>query len=96
MVCPCTTYAAGSSHGRQRLVDRTNLVLARALDLPREYDDLTTLGLHLGFSPATATSVRRLRAYAERVPAGGAASIGARGSRAWLGSTGCGVAPLDN
>jgi AraC-like DNA-binding protein len=90
-----TTHAAGANVGRQRLVDRTKLVLAsdparrwtladiaarvrgspvyltqvfqqveglplyryqlrlrlaRALDLLPEYDDLTTLGLELGFS----------------------------------------------
>jgi AraC-like DNA-binding protein len=94
-LAPRTTHAAASSHGRQRLVDRAKLVLARdlarrwtlaevaaevgvspiyltqsfrevegvplyqyqlrlrlarALDLLREYEDLTELGLHLGFS----------------------------------------------
>jgi AraC-like DNA-binding protein len=94
-LAPRTTYAAGASHGRQRLVDRAKLVLARdlarrwtlaevaaevgvsavyltqsfrevegvplyryqlrlrlarALDLLGEFDDLTALGLHLGFS----------------------------------------------
>jgi AraC-like DNA-binding protein len=94
-LAPRTTHAAGSSHVRQRLVDRAKLVLAsdlarrwtlaevaaevgvsavyltqsfrqvegvplyqyqlrlrlaRALDLLREFDDLTALGLHLGFS----------------------------------------------
>jgi AraC-like DNA-binding protein len=94
-LAPRTTHAAGSSTGRQRLVDRAKLVLARdlarrwtlaevatevgvsavyltqsfrevegvplyryqlrlrlarALDLLREFDDLTALGLHLGFS----------------------------------------------
>ncbi len=94
-LAPRTTHAAGSSHGRQRLVDRAKLVLARdlarrwtlaevaaevgvsavyltqsfrdvegvplyryqlrlrlarALDLLAEFDDLTALGLHLGFS----------------------------------------------
>ncbi len=92
---PRTTHAAGASVGRQRLVDRTKLVLAsdlarrwtlaeiaaevggspvyltqvfrqveglplyryqlrlrlaRALDLLAQYDDLTALGLELGFS----------------------------------------------
>jgi AraC-like DNA-binding protein len=94
-LAPRTTHAAASSHGRQRLVDRAKLVLARdlarrwtlaevaaevgvsavyltqsfrevegvplyryqlrlrlarALDLLGEFDDLTALGLHLGFS----------------------------------------------
>jgi AraC-like DNA-binding protein len=94
-LAPRTTHEAGASHGRQRLVDRAKLVLARdlarrwtlaevaaevgvsavyltqsfrevegvplyryqlrlrlarALDLLRDYDDLTALGLHLGFS----------------------------------------------
>jgi AraC-like DNA-binding protein len=94
-LAPRTTHAAASSHGRQRLVDRAKLVLARdlarrwtlaevaaevgvsavyltqsfrevegvplyryqlrlrlarALDLLGEVDDLTALGLHLGFS----------------------------------------------
>jgi AraC-like DNA-binding protein len=94
-LAPRTTHAAASSHGRQRLVDRAKLVLARdlarrwtlaevaaevgvsavyltqsfrevegvplyryqlrlrlarALDLLGEFDDLTQLGLHLGFS----------------------------------------------
>ena len=94
-LAPRATHAAGSTHARQRLVDRAKLVLARdlarrwtlaevaaevgvspvyltqsfrevegvplyryqlrlrlarALDLLREYDDLTQLGLHLGFS----------------------------------------------
>lgn len=94
-LAPRTTHAAGASHGRQRLVDRAKLVLARdlarrwtlaevaaevgvsavyltqsfrevegvplyryqlrlrlarALDLLGEVDDLTALGLHLGFS----------------------------------------------
>ena len=94
-LAPRTTHAAASSHGRQRLVDRAKLVLARdlarrwtlaevaaevgvsavyltqsfrevegvplyqyqlrlrlarALDLLREFEDLTALGLHLGFS----------------------------------------------
>ncbi|MGN6113245.1 MAG: helix-turn-helix domain-containing protein [Luteimonas sp.] len=94
-LAPRTTHAAGASHGRQRLVDRAKLVLARdlarrwtlaevaaevgvsavyltqsfrevegvplyryqlrlrlarALDLLGEFDDLTALGLHLGFS----------------------------------------------
>jgi AraC-like DNA-binding protein len=94
-LAPRTTHAAGSTHARQRLVDRAKLVLARdlarrwtlaevasevgvsavyltqsfrevegvplyryqlrlrlarALDLLREVDDLTALGLHLGFS----------------------------------------------
>ena len=92
---PRTTHAAGGTHGRRRLVDRTKLVLAsdparrwtlaeiaaevggspvhltrvfqqvegmplyryqrhlrlaRALDLIGQYDDLTALGLDLGFS----------------------------------------------
>jgi len=94
-LAPRTTHVAGSTHVRQRLVDRAKLVLARdlarrwtlaevaaevgvsavyltqsfrevegvplyryqlrlrlarALDLLGEYDDLTALGLHLGFS----------------------------------------------
>ena len=94
-LAPRATHAAGSTHLRQRLVDRAKLVLARdlarrwtldevasevgvspvyltqsfrdvegvplyryqlrlrlarALDLLREFDDLTALGLHLGFS----------------------------------------------
>jgi AraC-like DNA-binding protein len=94
-LAPRTTHAAGSTHARQRLVDRAKLVLARdlarrwtlaevaaevgvsavyltqsfrdvegvplyryqlrlrlarALDLLAEVDDLTALGLHLGFS----------------------------------------------
>ena len=94
-LAPRTTHAAGSSHGRRRLVDRAKLVLssdlarrwtlaevaaevgvsavyitqsfrqvegvplyryqlrlrlARALDLLRDYDDLSALGADLGFS----------------------------------------------
>jgi AraC-like DNA-binding protein len=94
-LAPRTTHAAGSSRGRQRLVDRAKLVLARnlarrwtlaevaaevgvsavyltqsfrevegvplyqyqlrlrlarALDLLADHEDLTALGLHLGFS----------------------------------------------
>ena len=94
-LAPRTTHAAASSHGRQRLVDRAKLVLARnlarrwtlaevaaevgvsavyltqsfrevegvplyqyqlrlrlarALDLLADHEDLTALGLHLGFS----------------------------------------------
>jgi AraC-like DNA-binding protein len=107
-LAPRTTHAAGSSHGRQRLVDRAKLVLARdlarrwtlaeiasgigvspvyltqsfrqvegvplyqyqlrlrlarALDLLGEYDDLTALGLHLGFSSHSHFSAAFQRAY---------------------------------
>ena len=107
-LAPRTTHAAGSSHGRQRLVDRAKLVLARdparrwtlaevaaevgvsavyltqsfrqvegvplyqyqlrlrlarALDLLREFDDLTELGLHLGFSSHSHFSAAFQRTY---------------------------------
>jgi AraC family transcriptional regulator len=105
---PHTTHAAGASRGRQRLVDRTKLVLAsdparrwtlaeiaaevrgspvyltqvfqrveglplyryqlrlrlaRALDLLAQYDDLTTLGLDLGFSSHSHFSAAFRAAY---------------------------------
>jgi AraC-like DNA-binding protein len=107
-LAPRTTHAAGSSQGRQRLVDRAKLVLARdlarrwtlaevaaevgvsavyltqsfrevegvplyryqlrlrlarALDLLGEYDDLTALGLHLGFSSHSHFSAAFRQAY---------------------------------
>jgi len=107
-LAPRTTHAAGSSHGRQRLVDRARLVLARdlarrwtlaevaaqvgvspvyltqafrdvegvplyryqlrlrlarALDLLGEFDDLTELGLHLGFSSHSHFSAAFQKAY---------------------------------
>jgi AraC family transcriptional regulator len=107
-LAPRTTHAAASSHGRQRLVDRAKLVLARdlarrwtlaevaaevgvsavyltqsfrqvegvplyryqlrlrlarALDLLGEYDDLTALGLHLGFSSHSHFSAAFQQAY---------------------------------
>lgn len=107
-LAPRTTHAAGSSQGRQRLVDRAKLVLARdlarrwtlaevaaevgvsavyltqsfrqvegvplyryqlrlrlarALDLLGEYDDLTALGLHLGFSSHSHFSAAFQQAY---------------------------------
>jgi AraC family transcriptional regulator len=107
-LAPRTTHAAASSHGRQRLVNRAKLVLARdlarrwtlaevaaevgvsavyltqsfrevegvplyryqlrlrlarALDLMGEYDDLTALGLHLGFSSHSHFSAAFLQAY---------------------------------
>jgi AraC-like DNA-binding protein len=105
---PRTTHAAGSTAGRQRLVDRAKLVLAsdlarrwtlaeiaaevrgspvyltqvfqqveglplyryqlrlrlaRALDLLAHYDDLTTLGLDLGFSSHSHFSAAFREAY---------------------------------
>jgi AraC-like DNA-binding protein len=105
---PRTTHAAGASTGRQRLVDRTKLVLmsdparrwtlaeiaaavggspvyltqvfqqveglplyryqlrlrlARALDLLAQYDDLTALGLDLGFSSHSHFSAAFREAY---------------------------------
>src|SRR5204863_456394 len=110
---PRTTHAAGSTCGRQRLVDRVKLVLAgdlarrwtlaeiaaevrgspvyltqvfrqvegmplyryqlrlrlaRALDLLAEYDDLTSLGLDLGFSSHSHFSSAFRAAYG-RTPA---------------------------
>ena len=107
-LAPRATHAAASSHGRQRLVDRAKLVLARdlarrwtlaevaaevgvsavyltqsfrevegvplyryqlrlrlarALDLLGEYDDLTALGLHLGFSSHSHFSAAFQHAY---------------------------------
>ena len=107
-LAPRTTHVAGASHGRQRLVDRAKLVLARdlarrwtlaevaaevgvsavyltqsfrqvegvplyryqlrlrlarALDLLGEYDDLTALGLHLGFSSHSHFSAAFQQAY---------------------------------
>ena len=107
-LAPRTTHAAASSHGRQRLVDRAKLVLARdlarrwtlaevaaevgvsavyltqsfrqvegvplyryqlrlrlarALDLLGEFDDLTALGLHLGFSSHSHFSAAFQQAY---------------------------------
>jgi AraC-like DNA-binding protein len=107
-LAPRTTHAAGSSHGRQRLVDRAKLVLARdlarrwtlaevatevgvspiyltqsfrevegvplyryqlrlrlarALDLLAEFDDLTELGLHLGFSSHSHFTAAFQKAY---------------------------------
>ena len=107
-LAPRTTHAAASSHGRQRLVDRAKLVLARdlarrwtlaevatevgvspvyltqafrdvegvplyryqlrlrlarALDLLGEWDDLTALGLHLGFSSHSHFSAAFQKAY---------------------------------
>jgi AraC-like DNA-binding protein len=107
-LAPRATHAAASSHGRQRLVDRAKLVLARdlarrwtlaevagevgvspvyltqafrgvegvplyqyqlrlrlarALDLLGEFDDLTDLGLHLGFSSHSHFSAAFQKAY---------------------------------
>src|SRR5690606_41732075 len=51
-LAPRTTHAAGSSHGRQRLVDRAKLVLAR--DLARRWT-LAEAAAQAGVSPVYRT-----------------------------------------